>query len=203
MNAQRKFWNWFLQHEATLFDFDPEQEAEREKLFDELAGAMQEVHPTLTFEFSPKSTTREFVISADGIKAAFPSVVSLTDAAPSLPGWQVTAFRPRRDPINIVSLGPKKVDTRDVQFSLLTDGKTAGLYLFIPGFQEGDIDWKQIGYPMLNEALGEFDVETKLGMIEMLSPGTSTEGIRHPLPELPALFDDLVVQLERRSGRLS
>ena len=58
MNAQRKFWNWFLQHEATLFDFDPEQEAEREKLFDELAGAMQEVHPNLTFEFSPKSTTR-------------------------------------------------------------------------------------------------------------------------------------------------
>lgn len=164
---------------------------------------MQEVHPTLTFEFSPKSTTREFVISADGIKAAFPSVVSLTDAAPSLPGWQVTAFRPRRDPINIVSLGPKKVDARDVQFSLLTDGKTAGLYLFIPGFQESDIDWKQIGYLMLDEALGEFDVETKLGMIEMLSPGTSTEGIRHPLPELPALFDDLVVQLEGRSGRLS
>ena len=42
--------------------------------------------------------------------------------------------------------------------------------------QEDDVDLKQIGYLLLDEALGEYDVETRLGLIKMLSPETSTNG---------------------------
>jgi len=202
MTAQEEFWNWFTQHDTELFDFDPRREAERERIFDELASELQKVDPELTFEFGPNAPRREFVLSAGGIKRAFPAVISLAKAAPALDRWKVTAFRPRRPP-NIVEFRGKRLDPRNVQFSLLDNGKTAGVYLFIAGFQENDPDLKQIGYLLLDETLGEYDVESRLGLIKMLSPETRTDGMRYPLAELAARFDDLVSQLEGRSGRPS
>src|ERR1700730_6959782 len=108
MTAQEQFWNWFIAHEPELFDFDPNQLAERERIFDELANQLQEIDPDLVFEFGPREPRREFVISAGGIKRAFPAVVSLVDAAPSLDRWNVTAFRPRR-PLNIVVCQGKRI----------------------------------------------------------------------------------------------
>ena len=68
----------------------------------------------------------------------------------------------------------------------------AGVYLFIPGFREDDVPSKQIGYLFLDAALGEYDVETRLGLIKMLSPDTQTVGHQYPLAQLPTLFDRLV-----------
>jgi hypothetical protein len=201
--AQEEFWHWFIQREAELFDFDAALETERERIFDQLASKLQKVHPDLAFEFGPPQAKREFVVSAGGINSAFPAVISLVDAAPPLARWQVTAFRPRRAHVNIVELAGKRVDPSEVQFSLLDNGKTAGIYLFIPGFREEDVDWKQIGYLMLDEALGEYDVESRLGLIEMFSPDQRTEGDRYPLAKLPALFDRLVSRLEGRSEKPS
>jgi len=200
MTPPDTFWNWFTQNEAELFEFDPTRETERERLFDRLATEIHKVHRDLTFEFSPPGPKREFVVSAAGIKAAFPDVVRLVNAAPALPRWQFTAFRPRRSPINLVQIGDMCVDPRKVQFSLLDNGKIAGLHLFIPGYRESDSRFKQIGYLLLDEALGEYDVETRLGLIKMLSPDTHTEGDRYPLDRLPALFDQLVSRLEGCSG---
>jgi hypothetical protein len=162
MTVQEEFWSWFAKHESVLFDFDPVREAERESLFDELAGELRRVNPDLTFEFGPKGTRREFVVSAAGIKRAFPAVASLIAAAPTLARWQLIAFRPRRTP-HVVEFRGKRVHPKDVQLSLLDNGKTAGIYLFMPGFREGDADLKQIGYLLLDETLGEYDVESRLG----------------------------------------
>jgi hypothetical protein len=194
-----KFWRWFIKHEATIYNF----EADQERIFDELALELQKVDPNLTFEFGPKNSKREFVISAAGIKSAFPAVVSLANAAPALERWRVTAFRPRRSPLNIIEYRDKKVDPADVQFSLLDNGTLAGIYLFIPGFRDGDADYGQIGYLMLDEVLGEYDVETNLGLIKMLLPETPSDYERHPLCELPALFDQLTSRLQGKSGRPS
>jgi hypothetical protein len=198
-----QFWNWFANHERELFNFDPEREAERERIFDQIAHELQKIDPDLCFEFGPNNTRREFVVSAGGIKRAFPAVVSLVAAAPTFDRWHVIAFRPRRTPPNSVKVGGRLVHPKDVQFSLLDNGKKAGLYLFIPAYQEGDTDLAQIGYLLLDEALGEYDVETRLGLIKMLSPQTPTQGERFPLADLPTLFDKLVSRLEGRSGRHS
>ena len=99
-----------------------------------------------------------------------------------------------------MEIGGKRVDPRDVQFSLHDNGKTVGLYVFIPCFREDDIDLKQLGYLLLDEALGEYDVESRLGLIKMLAPQTPTDGERHPLADLPSLFDRLVSRIEGRSG---
>ncbi len=97
-SAEADFWKWFQTNEAMLFDFDRDQEA----VFDRLAGEMHKVHQSLTFEFGPKENgRREFVISVDGIKDAFPSVEALYAAAPTLERWQFIKFRPRREPFDI------------------------------------------------------------------------------------------------------
>jgi hypothetical protein len=105
-----------------------------------IATELKNVDRDLCFEFGPLK--REFVISAGGIKRAFPAVISLANAAPPLERWQVIAFRSRRTPINSVLLGGKPIDPNDVQFSLFGNGKMADINLFIPGFRENEIAFK-------------------------------------------------------------
>lgn len=193
MTNERAFWTWFVGHENDLLHFERNPEA----VFSCLDAELAKVHPDLTFEFGPpRDGRREFVISAGGIKNAFPAVESLAAAAPQLPRWTVIAFRPRRPVGNIIELGNQRVDPSDVTYSLLR-GKTAlGLYLFIPGYTEGNSEIGQIGYLLLDEALGEYDVETKLGLIKLLPPEFETPGPRYPLPELPAHFDEAYAALQ-------
>jgi hypothetical protein len=202
MTIYEDFWSWFVRRESELFNSDFAREDERERLFDELASELRKIDPDLAFEFGPKGTRREFVITAAGIKRAFPAVVSLAAAAPTLERWHVIAFRPRRTP-NIVEFRGKRVHPKDVHFSLLDNGKSPGIYLFIPDFREDDVALKQIGYLLLDETLGEHDVESRLGLIKMLSPDSQTEGERYQLAELAARFDQLVSQLEGRSSKPS
>ena len=95
---EQAFWKWFEKNQEDLFHF----EKNREAVFDRLAKALKKVHDDLTFEFSPvrENGTREFVISAGGIKTAFPSVEALHASAPKLPKWTILKYRQRRFPIN-------------------------------------------------------------------------------------------------------
>jgi hypothetical protein len=202
VTVEQEFWKWFEQHQEKYFRFDVGSE-DMEQLSDLLGEAMRRVHPDLTFEFGPPNAKRDFVISAGGLKRSFPAVIALRHAAQSLENWQIIAFRPRREPIGAIEFQDKKADPQQVEFSLLDNGQIAGIRLFIPGFQEESADWKQIGYLLLDETLGEYDVETRLGLIKMYSPEAVTNERRYPLVNLPELFDRLVNRLENRSGKPS
>jgi len=198
MTAQQDFWNWFTKHEPDLFDF----EKDREKIFDQIASELAKVDPDLTFEIGPKEPTRDFVISAAGIRRAFPAVVALSTTAPRLARWKIIAFRPRRPPMTI-ELGDHCIDPDAVFFSLTDDGKLVGVSLFIPGLISSEIVFKQIGYLLLDEALGEYDVETKIGLIEMLAPESRQRGDRYPFRELAKHFDQAITRLEGSPTRPS
>ena len=90
-----------------------------------------------------------------------------------------------------------------MQFSLLNNGKIAGLRLFIPGFHEDDLDWRQVGYLLLDDVLGEYDVETRIGFLKMYSPEAQTAESRYPLADLPSAFDNLICGLEEQIGKPS
>jgi hypothetical protein len=205
LNAVREFWRWFEDHQSMIADF----ESDREAVFDQISAALGRVDPDLSFEFGPVHlgadgrTTREFVISASGIRRAFPAVTALIDSAPLLDLWRITAFRPRREDLHSVTFRDKTVSPEDVQFTLLSNGEMPGLYLFLPGFGEGDTASKMIGYLLLDEALGEFDVVERLGFVEMLSKDATREGERFPLLNLPEMFDRLRDQLQQSSRRLT
>ena len=188
---EETFWKWFEKNKDDLFHFEKDTEA----VFDRLAEAMSKVHGDLTFEFSPvrDDGSREFVISAGGIKAGFPSVESLHAAAPSLPRWVFLKYRQRRFPINDIEFAERKVKSSDVHYAIFKDDdpKKLGIMIFLDGYTEENKEsvWGQIGYLFLDEALGEFDVETYVGAIVLF--GRASKYFEHasPLSELPSHFD--------------
>ena len=191
-STETEFWKWFQNHEKELYDFEKDQE----KVFDSLNDALKKVSPDLTFEFGPKKSDgrREFVISAGGIKAAFPKVEALCAAAPKLDRWIVVKFRPRRKDINDLQYNDKKVKAEDVRYLLFKDEKPGkvGIMIFLPGFHKGSEkgDFGQIGYLFLDEALGEYDVEMKVGAIVFEEQTSKYFARSRPLAELAGDFDD-------------
>ncbi|MBC2731660.1 hypothetical protein [Thiobacillus sp.] len=181
------FWRWFKMNDAALFDFERDQE----RTFDRLAAAMHKVHPSLTFEFGPKDHGhRDFVISADGIREAFPKVESLFASAPRLAKWKVIKFRPRREPFDI-KYGGISVKADTVSVMLRPEIDKIGLTVLIPGYTEASREaYMGIAFLMLDQALGEYDVETRVGQIEVAAPGdNSAKAVS--LMQLPHAFDAL------------
>jgi hypothetical protein len=187
-SSEDAFWKWFVKNEQGLFEF----EADREKIFAELTRMMKQVNSDLTFEFGPvQDGKREFVVSAGGIKSAFPAVESLYDKAPSLPRWVWVKYRPRRLPLNDLSYGGKEIKADEVNYLLAKDGDKLGVVLFFDGYNdEHKKTFAQIGYLFLDEALGEYAVETQVGFIEFHGRDSEYFPQSHPLRELPAQFDE-------------
>ena len=74
-----------------------------------------------------------------------------------------------------------------------------GFTYFFDGYsEEEDHIWAQIGYLLLDEALGEYDVETKVGPIKFFHSNAHPDAVRYPFPELPKRFDVHFATLERR-----
>jgi hypothetical protein len=189
-SREAAFWRWFQTNEATLFDFEKDQE----HIFDELQEHLHKVHPDLTFEFGPKQDgKREFVITADGLKEGFPAVIALADAAPVLPRWKVTKFRPRRNFQSPVSLNGLKISPHQVQFTIQPDGEKVGITLFIEGYNPAEhARYAGVVYLMLDQALGEFDVETKVGSIEFRDNSAASQLPKKPFSGLPQSFDAMI-----------
>ena len=189
--SEDTFWQWFTKNEARLFSFEKNQEA----IFDELGTEMERVNSDLTFEFSPilPNKKREFVISAGGIKSAFPAVESLYQKAPKLKRWVWVKYRPRRTPINDIEYGDKNIPAKDVHYLLAKDGDKPGIVLFFDGYNEKEKRiFGQIGYLYLDEALGEYAVEMQVGFIE-IQPRTSKYFVQaRPIAELPSHFDNFL-----------
>ncbi|AEF99971.1 hypothetical protein [Methylomonas methanica] len=185
---EEQFWTWFEKNEKMLFDL----EKDRERVFDKLSKQMEKVHPDLTFEFSPvkENGKREFIISAGGVKKAFPAVEALFSVAPNLARWQFIKYRPRRSPLNDLEYGGKSVKSKDVRYGMYKDGDKVGIVLFFDGYSEKEKNvFGNIGYLFLDEALGEYDIETKVGFIEFHGRDSKQYVNSKPLEELAENFD--------------
>lgn len=182
------FWKWFEKNEALLHDFERQQQA----AFAALRAALEQVEPELAFEFGPRDAggRRELVLSAGGIKAKFPAVQALVAAAPQLPRWRFTAFRPRRDPLTEIRLGNVAVKPEDVDCCLHVDQRELGLRLFFRGWApELERAFGQVGFLLLDAAIGEYDVSMKIGPIEFMAFEAHPQAERFPLTELARRFD--------------
>jgi hypothetical protein len=189
--VEGRFWQWFAANEKQLFTF----EANREVIFDELAAQLRRVHSDLTFEFGPTDKNRrEFIISAGGIQAAFPVVESLFATAPNLPRWTFIKFRPRRHPVMTIQFGGKEVAPADVGCELDHEGAKIAITLYFEASVAADESvMKNIGYLLLDEALGEYDVETRVGTIEFR--------VGHPKHKIPNI-QELAAEFDKfGSGR--
>lgn len=184
------FWAWFALRSDRLHAL----RGADDPLLDSLSVALRLVHPDLTFELGPEVADgpRELVVSADGIQTAFPAVETLVGVAPTLSQWRLVKFRPRRAVLNVLTLRGRRFDPARARFLLVRDepGKV-GVVLFFEHFAAAEHDlFAEAGYLLLDEVLGEYDVETRVGAIEFLGADSPYFAQSRPLAELAAAFDE-------------
>ena len=186
---EAQFWAWFKKNQDMLYHF----ERDHQRTFDKLNAAMSKVHPDLTFEFGQEENgKREFIISADGLKDAFPAVESLYASAPSLPRWTFIKFRPRRSAMKI-QMGEVKLESTDIEVAIEADGDKAGFTVFVKGYDESQLQqYKHAAFIMLDHAIGEYDMETKVGFIEVQPFEKESQYKRYGLDVLPQMFDEFM-----------
>lgn len=190
-----EFWRWFEANDDDLFHF----EQNTKDIFDRLLEAMHRVDQNLTFEFSDvlEDGSREFIISAAGNKSSFRSVEAVFKTAPRLQRWKFLRFRQRHHPLNSfeIHFGGHFIKVSEVHYGIFKDRKPGkvGLMLFLDGYSVKDRDtWDQIGYLLIDAALGEYDVETHVGEILFFSRDSEYFHKAQTLAALPSHFDKML-----------
>lgn len=184
------FWKWA----AANLDALKGVKTGREPITEELSKQLEQVEPGLVFELGVGREAFELIISADGKKELFPVVKRLVAAAPALPGSKVIAFRPRKDIDGFtMQLGDRKLGGKDLFFVASNDLDRKGLIavdLFVQGMKtEDDQPAKNAAFMLLEAAVGEFDLETKIGAIDIKQAPSEIPEELKPLKDLPAALD--------------
>mgnify|MGYP001180507120 CR=1 FL=1 len=189
MSSEERFWQWFRQNSDRLFRFESDQE----RILDELESALAQVKEGLMFEFGPiEGGKRVFVVSADGVREHFEVVRSLVAVAPAMPGWEIVPFRPPASVDLVVNYGGHSLGPDDVLFQAEPDRGRIGLTLFIKGLTTETKDALcTASFILLDNALGEFVVETQVGFIERKPLSEATPDAR-PFRSITEVFDGCV-----------
>lgn len=184
------FWKW------TTANLDALKAVKtgHEPITDLLSQQLENVAPGLVFELGIGRDPFELIISADGKDKLFPVVKRLVAAAPALPGTKVIAFRPRKDVEDFtMQMGVTKLSGKDLWFVATEDPERKGLLavdLYVLGLKdENDDRMKNAAFTLLEAAVGEFDLETKIGAIDILPAPEKPAPPLKPLKELPAAVD--------------
>jgi len=166
-SPEARFWAWFQAHEETLFSVV----TGHEPVCAELKSELQRIQSDLTFEFGPvESGRREFVLSADGMREAFPAVISLAAAAPVLTRWTIVRFRPARPQYTKVRFGGLELDADSVQFVAERNGEKADLIISVPGYKATPRKvFEQAVFLLLDRMVGEYAVETGIGSVDVVA----------------------------------
>lgn len=163
-----RFWAWVLANrsgvvaEVQAFGTDG---ASSNLAVSELGDRLKRIDPGLAHEVGMADPgTLEIVISAEGFRELFPTVLEVVKRAPDVSGLKVTAFRQRNPGMSLEVLA-QTMTAEDVSYVSQREGEKIGLDVFF----DVDLDERartMIGFLMLDMALGEYDVGTALGSIE-------------------------------------
>jgi hypothetical protein len=182
------FWKWFLEHEDLFFFYERYQD----KLLPVALDHLQEIQPDLVFEVAPEvEGRRELIISANGMKEGFSSVIEVVKAAPEMERWIVVPFRQRKTNLDIqIQIDDLVLSPEDIFFSYEFQNDKMNIRLYIAGINPEDEDLYQATLLILDNVIGEYDVEMKLGDIDILP----LHDVKDPeklllLKDLPSIID--------------
>ncbi|WP_435263807.1 hypothetical protein [Tenacibaculum sp. nBUS_03] len=190
-SKEEKFWNWFSKNQATYYT-EIENLEIRERIFNELSMELKKVHSDLVFEFSPiqENKTREFTVSAEGIKELFPIVKNLIEKAPKIDKWKFNAFRQRVPGDDFeIQYGDFKIGYSDIYFRF-QDGEYGkiGIELNIRDYN-GEGQTQNAIYILLDGLIGEYDITMGLDWIEWVKLDESKIEELNPITSLRTLID--------------
>lgn len=192
-----QFWRWFTENEDVLHDF----EGDIHHVFEVITIQLAEIDENVTFEISSVDAAgvRIFAFTAGGIGSSFPAVERLVDTSPALKRWRFVKYRQRVADLLIVEYDGKRVDPIDVHYVIVKDqcSSKAGILLFFEGYVEKQRDvYASIAYLMLDQALGEFIVETRVGIVEVFDRSSKYYLSAKPVKGLGESFDNIMRKLE-------
>jgi hypothetical protein len=185
-----EFWAW-LAEQGDRLGCSPEP-----SLVDEIGDRLQTLRPGLSFELAMADPPL-LSISAAGDASLFDLVREIVGhAPPSLP-VRVVAFR-QRGRVAGAALklsNDRTLSSEDIWFRIDASGDDdaqLGLHVFVrdyPAEKQGS--WQEAVYLLLDNALGEEDVVTKIAWIEWSPLPSNPERSRlRPLLDLPGAFDE-------------
>ena len=186
-DKNKEFWDWFINHEAEYYEFEKNQD----HLFNELIKKLQKVSKAACFEFSTaKNGKREFIISADGIISEASKIKVLVNAAPKLAKFKIIAFRPRKGD-GIIEMGDLRLTADAITFNYsFNEVNRVDLMLHIDkpvAYNEQQL--MGAVFVLVDMTVGEYDMMTKVGMIEIAGKGTMGLPKPRKLSELPTILD--------------
>jgi hypothetical protein len=187
-DPDRAFWNWFTDHAQGL--------AKKPSLIDvmdEVQGELKKQHHGVIAEIGPAGENRLLVLSADGDRKAFSMVQQLFAARPSVIGWKIVAFRPReaKRPMPTIEMNGRKLNPAALRYLAERNGEKLDIQLYVPGYVIGEETVVLMAFLALDHTLGEYDVETKIGAIDLL-PIESAVANSRALDDLPHEVDGII-----------
>jgi hypothetical protein len=165
------FWSWVQSPEgqkaiSALASRSPGSQRAVAKIGD----ALRKVHPQLVWGYYPNGGHFPgcLEISADGMKALIPVVQEVVNTAPQMDNLTVVAFRQPSAGFGLAFSNGSNEVSIDSTLAVSRE-RSDGLYdfeVFVPvpaGTPQREVD--QLGFMILDHALGEYAVMTKLGGI--------------------------------------
>ncbi len=169
------FWDWFHQNEERL----AEMRSPTDPQFQEIVKRLQDVDLRLKAEIGVAKNGQNYqlAISPELNPALFPAVRKIAAAAPPSQYWEVVPFCQRLRPQTLRKLELSNSDAeqnfyylsiRDLRYQMTIDGQKANIIIKIRNYAPGDsksIHYQDMALLMLQQALGEYDLCTKIGNV--------------------------------------
>ena len=185
------FWTWFQANEA---DFPPTAEFD-DAYGEELSNRLTHIKPGLVYEIAIlDDAENELIISGDGIEELIPFVQEVVDSAPAIEGWKIIAFRPRMDDYAgfTLNFGEQVFDPKELWcWSRVQEGNF-DLVIYHSNYSDENRDLLVNGtYVLLDMALGEYDVMTRIRYIDHrgLPNDPEAQGL-YRFEDLRSVFDE-------------
>lgn len=189
--AIKNFWGWFMKNEH-LFYFGTDNEAERETLFNQVSAQLKALNETIVYEFSPirKDNTKEFCISADGMKDAFDDVKEILNFAPKHEHWEFTAFRQRiPNESLVIKMGAIQIGYDDIYFRCGEQEGEFGIELNIRDYTESGREQNAI-LILLDALIGEYDAVMEIDFVDWKKLDESKKENYLPFVALRRIIDE-------------
>lgn len=189
-----EFWTWFVANEKNCRNMSEDGEAERDHRIKVFLDHLTQYDHHLTFLIGKHDDgIHELIISADGMKAHFPSAEALVAAAPEVAKWRFIALKPPVPDFGPVLLNDKRFELNNLQFARVEDPEdpsALNLVVFHPPYPEEEQELHVIAtFMLLDNLLGERSVAEDIQGLD-IKPLTAEvpPNVLRPIKALPQVI---------------
>ncbi len=189
----QSFWQWLEEHQNEVCDLlksDPQQALET------VGKQFRRDYRGLSFELTQSADDDkiQFMLSANGDRKKFQTVIDLAHNAPAFEKFDIMPFRQRKPTDAMMkaefTLGHATIKSENVFFSANHRRRKIDLTLYMEDY-DGTSAYQFGGFVLLDGFLGEYDVEQFIDGIDFQKLEKSHLFNAEPMWKLPQIVDRL------------